>query len=236
LPRAKYARGEAASERVLLHPGGIHCPHSGPYPPVNPAHRCTAAARASGRPIPARSTAICAPASCSWRRRWIAARARKAGTAVYLKAKGLDVLRALLRAFYSHLTGECFPSYDEIARAAGCARSTVAEKLRILERLGIIETIRRKVVASFTSRVHRVRFDVAVQTSNSYRFNLPIDARPQHGDLAVPLLKPQQTRRPQAESEFRAETSIEMKIKEADDLAADKAKWICALLGADTAG
>src|SRR4051794_34895419 len=91
-----------------------------------------------------------------------------------LKAKGLDVLRALLRHFYSYATGECFPSYDAIAEAAGCARSTVAAKLRVLEQLGIVETIRRKVVASFTSRVHRVRFDVAVQTSNSYRFNIPV--------------------------------------------------------------
>ena len=86
------------------------------------------------------------------------------------------MLRALLRTFYCHLTGECFPSYDAIAAAAGCARSTIAEKLRILERLGIVETIRRKVVASFVSRAQRIRFDVAVQISNSYRFNLPIDA------------------------------------------------------------
>jgi DNA-binding transcriptional MocR family regulator len=27
-----------------------------------------------------------------------------------LKAKGLDVLRALLKRFYNYLTGECFPS------------------------------------------------------------------------------------------------------------------------------
>jgi hypothetical protein len=53
-----------------------------------------------------------------------------------------------------------------------------------------VETIRRKVVASFTSRMHRVRFDCAVQTSNSYRFNLPLVDRRQHGDLALPLLKP----------------------------------------------
>src|SRR3954451_22594846 len=66
-----------------------------------------------------------------------------------LKAKGLDVLRALLRRFYSYATGECFPSYDAIAEAAGCCRQTVAAKLRILEAAGIIRTIRRKVVASF---------------------------------------------------------------------------------------
>jgi hypothetical protein len=106
-----------------------------------------------------------------------------------LKGKGLDVLRALLRRFYSYRTGECFPSWEAIAEAAGCCRETVRQKLAILERLGIIETIRRKVIATYTSRAHRVRFDVAVQTSNSYVFNIPTADRREHGDLALPLLK-----------------------------------------------
>ena len=50
-----------------------------------------------------------------------------------LKAKGLDVLRALLRGFYSYRTGECFPSWEAIAEAAGCCRETVRRKLRVLE-------------------------------------------------------------------------------------------------------
>ena len=102
------------------------------------------------------------------------------------------MLRALLRRFYSYRDGTCFPSYDAIAEAAGCCRATVASKLRVLEQLGIIETIRRKVVASFTSRVYRVRFDVAVQTSNSYRFNLPIVDQPAHGDTALSLPQPKE--------------------------------------------
>jgi hypothetical protein len=126
------------------------------------------------------------------------------------------VLRALLKRFYCHRNGTCFPSYDAIAKAAGCARSTVAKKLRILEMLGILETIRRKAVASFTSQVHRVRFDVAVQTSNSYRFNFPIADRPAHCDLALPLLRPAEI----AESEFRAETSQEILNTLPPDLAA----------------
>ena len=156
-----------------------------------------------------------------------------------LKAKGLDVLRALLKRFYSYRIGECFPSYDQIAEAAGCCRATVAKKLRILEQLGIIQTIRRKVVATFTSRVHRVRFDVAVQTSNSYRFNLPITDRPQHGDLMLPLLKP----KPEAESKDQAVTSSVRKTKGSTaldlppaDLAAEKARWIRALFSSDRAG
>ena len=107
-----------------------------------------------------------------------------------LKAKGLDVLRALLRRFYSHRDGTCYPSYDAIAEAAGCCRRTVATKLQILADIGIIEAIRRKVVASFTSAVHRARFDVAVQTSNSYVFNFAQPDRAAHGDLALPLLRP----------------------------------------------
>jgi DNA-binding transcriptional regulator YhcF (GntR family) len=69
-------------------------------------------------------------------------------------------LRALLKRFYSYRDGTCYPSYDAIAEAAGCCRETVRTKLRILAELGIIETIRRKVVATFTSRAHRARFDV----------------------------------------------------------------------------
>ena len=156
-----------------------------------------------------------------------------------LKAKGLDVLRALLKRFYSYLTGECFPSYDQIAEAAGCSRSTVAAKLRILEQLGITQTIRRKVVASFTSRAHRVRFDVAVQTSNSYRFNLPITDRSQHGDLGLLLLQPEKARVSavkEAESKIRAETSKVLESRDVADLTAEKERWIRALLGTDKAG
>ena len=82
------------------------------------------------------------------------------------------MLRALLRGFYSYRTGECFPSHEAIAEAAGCCVETVRQKLRVLEAAGIIETIRRKVVASFTSRVHRVRFDFAVQTIEQLRLQL----------------------------------------------------------------
>ena len=42
-------------------------------------------------------------------------------------AKALAVLEALLWAFHNARSGLCFPSYETIAEAAGCARSTVAE-------------------------------------------------------------------------------------------------------------
>jgi hypothetical protein len=134
-----------------------------------------------------------------------------------LKAKGLDVLRALLRGFYSYRTGECFPSWE----VAGCCRETVRKKLRVLEQLGIIETVRRKVVASFTSRVQRVRVDFAVQTSNSYVFNFALADRPAHGDLALPLLRePAVSQAKLPEAKFRPETSLPIKTNLPPDLAA----------------
>jgi hypothetical protein len=88
------------------------------------------------------------------------------------------------------LTRIAAQSYDAIAEAAGCCRATVVTKLRILEQLGIAETIRRKVVASFTRRVHRVRFDYAVAD---------LELVP----LQSALLKPAE----QVESKDQAETS-----------------------------
>src|SRR4051794_38468612 len=156
-----------------------------------------------------------------------------------LKRTGLDVLRALLRHFYSYRHGTCFPSYEAIARAAGCCVETVRKAIRRLEAAGIISTLRRKVVTSFVSRVHRIRFDVAVQTSNSNAFAMPSGAPP-----APP---PQPVKK--ADTKFRHETSEQLKSKSAapsasliqprqmptetpeTDLAAEKARWIAALLG-----
>jgi hypothetical protein len=107
-----------------------------------------------------------------------------------LKRTGIDVLRTLLFTFLNMQTGACFPSHQQIAQAAGCCIETVRKAIRALEAAGIIETVRRKVVASFTSRLHRARYDVAVQDSNSYVFNTPLPDRPTEGDTALPLLQP----------------------------------------------
>ena len=45
----------------------------------------------------------------------------------------LEVLNALLWGFHNSRDGRCFPSYETIADRAGCARSTVAEALKVLE-------------------------------------------------------------------------------------------------------
>jgi hypothetical protein len=56
-------------------------------------------------------------------------------------AKALAVLEALLWAFHNARSGLCFPSYEAIAEAAHCARSTVAEAIRALEDAGILSWV-----------------------------------------------------------------------------------------------
>jgi hypothetical protein len=83
----------------------------------------------------------------------------------------MDVLRALLWQFHNGPTGRCFPSYERIAEAAGCARSTVAVALRALEFAGVL-TWQHRVV-----RVRELVTDLfgkpawlwrVVRTSNAY--------------------------------------------------------------------
>ena len=50
--------------------------------------------------------------------------------------------------FDNDRSGLCFPSYERIAEAAGCARSTVAEALHALEDAGVL---------SWVNRIKRVR-------------------------------------------------------------------------------
>ncbi len=73
-----------------------------------------------------------------------------------LKRTGLAVLRTLLLGFCNITTGRCDPAYSTLARASGCARSTVAVALRRLEDAGLLERVRRQL--------GRVRY------SNAYRF------------------------------------------------------------------
>ena len=91
-------------------------------------------------------------------------------------AKALAVLEALLWAFHNAKSGLCFPSYEKIAEAAGCARSTVAEAIKALEDAGIL---------TWVQRIKRVRERCAdllgdngwrwrvLRTSNAYEFNDP---------------------------------------------------------------
>jgi len=88
----------------------------------------------------------------------------------------LDVLQALLWGFHNSRSGCCFPSYEAIAARAGCARSTVAEALKVLEWAGVL---------SWQHRITRVRERCTdlfgreswswrvVRTSNAYIFRDP---------------------------------------------------------------
>lgn len=88
----------------------------------------------------------------------------------------LEVLQALLWRFHNSRDGRCFPGYAAIAAEAGCARSTVAEALRVLEWAGVlswqhrITRVRERITDLFGQmtwvwRVHR--------RSNAYVFHDP---------------------------------------------------------------
>jgi hypothetical protein len=96
-----------------------------------------------------------------------------------ITAKALAVLEALLWAFHNAKSGLCFPSYERIAEAAGCARSSIAGALHALEDAGIL---------SWVHRLKRVRVRcpdlfggdgvrvVPQRTSNAYHFTDPSPA------------------------------------------------------------
>ncbi len=88
----------------------------------------------------------------------------------------LDVLQALLWGFLNSRSGICFPSYEKIAEKADCARSTVAEALKVLEWAGVL---------TWQNRITRIlvrerdlfgqwaaRWQV-IRTSNAYVFTDP---------------------------------------------------------------
>ena len=88
----------------------------------------------------------------------------------------LDVLQALLWGFHNSRSGICFPSYERIAAAAACARSTVAEALKALEWAGVLSwqnRITRILVRErdlFGQWASRWR---VIRTSNAYVFSDP---------------------------------------------------------------
>ena len=93
-----------------------------------------------------------------------------------ITAKALAVLEALLWGFHNARSGLCFPSYETIARRAGCARSTVGEAIKALEEAGLL---------SWVNRITRIRERCAdlfghsgtrwrvIRTSNGYAFTDP---------------------------------------------------------------
>jgi hypothetical protein len=95
----------------------------------------------------------------------------------------LEVLQALLWGFHNSRSGVCFPSYEVIAARAGCARSTVAEALKVLEWAGVltwqhrITRIRERCTDLYGRTGWRWR---VIRTSNAYALRDPklADFRP----------------------------------------------------------
>jgi hypothetical protein len=88
----------------------------------------------------------------------------------------LDVLEALLWGFHNSRSGCCFPSYARIAEKAQCARSTVAEALKVLEWAGVLTWQNRITRALVRQRDLFGRWShrwTVIRTSNAYVFHDP---------------------------------------------------------------
>ena len=112
-------------------------------------------------------------------------------------AKALAVLEALLWAFHNARSGLCFPSYEKIAEAASCARSTVAEAIKALEDAGVLSWVHRikrvREAAPDLFDGHGWRWRV-IRTSNAYNFRDPSPAadRPNSSKSEKPTETPNQ--------------------------------------------
>jgi helix-turn-helix protein len=88
----------------------------------------------------------------------------------------LEVLQALLWSFHNSRDGRCFPSYERIADQARCARSTVAEALKVLEWAGVLTWQNRITRAVVRQRDLFGRWSnrwTVIRTSNAYAFRDP---------------------------------------------------------------
>ena len=88
----------------------------------------------------------------------------------------LEVLEALLWGFHNARSGCCFPSYETIAEKADCARSVVAEALKVLELAGVLTWVHR--IARIQVRERDLFGRMAsrwrvIRTSNAYVFRDP---------------------------------------------------------------
>jgi hypothetical protein len=105
-------------------------------------------------------------------------------------AKALAVLEALLWAFHNAKSGLCFPSYDRIAEAAHCARSSIAGALHALEDCGVL---------SWVHRLKRVREPCPdLLGADGWRWrvlrtsNATVSASPARPNLQRPIFRPEQ--------------------------------------------
>jgi hypothetical protein len=97
----------------------------------------------------------------AYARTWNAARKRKGQHSGPITRTFMLVLQALVFGFANTKTGSCFPSYEAIAKRAGCCRDTAIEAVKVLEDAGIVRV---------WTRIKRVR-DRVLMTSNAYTFH-----------------------------------------------------------------
>ena len=91
-----------------------------------------------------------------------------------LTAKFVRVLEALLWGFHNAATGRCFPSYERIAEKANCARSTVYEAIRALERAGILTWVQpARAHPRMGARPVRPRTEPLARHPHVQRLHLP---------------------------------------------------------------
>jgi hypothetical protein len=93
----------------------------------------------------------------------IAKRARKLLRAGKITHRQLSIVDALLWCCRSPTSGGIVISYSGLMRLCHVARATIAEALRVLERLGVLSKIRRRVRASWRS----------LQATNRYVLHVP---------------------------------------------------------------
>jgi hypothetical protein len=120
----------------------------------------------------------------------------------------LDVLQALLWGFHNSRSGCCFPGYEAIAVKAECARSTVAEALKVLEFAGVLTWQNRITRALVRQRDLFGRWShrwTVIRTSNAYVFHDPL--RPIAGVSAAKSENPTGTP-DQDDSTYRVQAPI----------------------------
>jgi Helix-turn-helix domain len=62
-----------------------------------------------------------------------------------ITAKFVAVLEMLVQRFHNASSGKCFPSYETLAEAAGCSRTSVYHAIRALEQVGLLSWVHRLV-------------------------------------------------------------------------------------------
>jgi len=83
-----------------------------------------------------------------------------------------EVLEVLLYGFHNSKSGLCFPSYEAIAKKAGCCRDTVCEAIKALEKAEIFTWVHRLVRVREMIEVKGKKVPVwkVLRTSNQYIF------------------------------------------------------------------